>query len=152
MKHKTLYIGIDPGKNGGISAITCEGEPFSADKMPSTALELVETLEHVKECANRVHCVLEKVASSPQMGVVSAFSFGQGYGRIEGVLASLRIPYAVTSPQAWQKALGCMTGGNKNVSKTRAMQMFPAWKITHAIADSLLLAEYCRRQQVGAIQ
>jgi len=38
-----------------------------------------------------------------------------------------------------------MTGGDKNVSKRRAQELFPEIKITHAIADALLIAEYARR-------
>ena len=45
----------------------------------------------------------------------------------------------------WQKYLGCLTKGDKNVSKAKAQELFPDLKITHAIADSLLIAEYGRR-------
>jgi hypothetical protein len=38
-----------------------------------------------------------------------------------------------------------MSAGNKNVTKTRAAQLFPGVKMTHAIADALLIAEYGRR-------
>lgn len=148
MKHKTLYIGIDPGKQGGISAITATGEPFSADKMPESAADLIATLRHIQECCDVCHARLERVHSSPQMGVVSAFTFGQGYGRIEASLTALQIPHDIVRPQQWQKELGCMSKGDKNVTKTRAQSLFPAWKITHAIADSLLIAEYCRRAYV----
>ena len=49
-------------------------------------------------------------------------------------------------PQVWQKALGCMTGGDKNVTKRRAQELFPGHKITHATADALLIAHYGTKQ------
>lgn len=148
MKHSVLYIGIDPGKQGGISAITATGEPFSADKMPETPQDLIDALQHIKDCCASCHARLEVVHSSPQMGVVSAFTFGRGYGRLETALAALHIPYDIVRPQAWQKELGCMSKGDKNVTKARAQCLFPEWRVTHAIADSLLIAEFCRRAYV----
>jgi hypothetical protein len=88
---------------------------------------------------------VERVRSSPQMGVTSAFTFGCNYERVVMALVCAGIPYEEVTPQRWQKALGCMTGGDKNVSKARAQALFPHLKITHAIADSLLIAEYGRR-------
>jgi len=41
--------------------------------------------------------------------------------------------------------MGCLTKGDKNVSKRRAQELFPALKVTHAIADALLIAEFARR-------
>ena len=48
------------------------------------------------------------------------------------------------SPVKWQTAMGCRTGGDKNVSKAEAQRLWPSLKITHRNADSLLLAEYAR--------
>ena len=38
--------------------------------------------------------------------------------------------------------------GDKNVTKRRAQELFPGARVTHAVADALLLAEYCRRLEV----
>ena len=81
------------------------------------------------------------------MGVVSSFSFGRGYGNLEMALTAAGIPFERVRPQVWQKALGCMTKGDKNVSKRKAQELFPQLKITHATADALLLAEFGRRAQ-----
>jgi len=45
----------------------------------------------------------------------------------------------------WQKALGCMTKGDKNITKRLASELFPAIKCTHTVSDALLIAEYGRR-------
>ena len=76
------------------------------------------------------------------MGVVSAFTFGRGYGNIEMALTAAGIPFERVRPQVWQKALGCLTKGDKNITKRKAQELFPSIKVTHAIADSLLIANY----------
>lgn len=138
-------LGIDPGRNGGCAWIR-DGRPC-AEKLPESPYDLATILRGIirEESLGMVYAYVEKVSSSPQMGVVSAFTFGRGIGMIEGVLATLEIPVTFVRPQQWQKALGCLTKGDKNVSKLKTQQLFPALKITHAIADSLLIAEYGRR-------
>jgi Holliday junction resolvasome RuvABC endonuclease subunit len=81
------------------------------------------------------------------MGVVSAFSFGNGFGHLEMALTAAGIPFTRVRPQVWQKALGCLTKGDKNVTKRKAQELFPSIKATHATADALLIAQYGTTQQ-----
>jgi Holliday junction resolvasome RuvABC endonuclease subunit len=140
-------IGIDPGTNGGIAWIT-DGRAC-AEKMPDTLQDLWELIASVRLNSvtprTGIMAYIEQVHSSPQMGVKSAFTFGQGFGHLEMALTAAGIPFERVRPQAWQKALGCMTKGDKNITKRKAQELFPEIKITHAIADSLLIAEYGRR-------
>ena len=144
-----LTIGIDPGASGGIAFIPDNNSAKAwAVKMPETLADLWDLLvEQVSEDPDHrtLHACLEKVHSMPGQGVASSFKFGQGFGHLEMALTAARIPFTYVNPQKWQKELGCLTGGDKNISKARAQQLFPHIKVTHAIADSLLLAEYCRR-------
>lgn len=89
---------------------------------------------------------LEQVHSSPQMGVKSSFTFGNGFGHLEMALTAAGIPFERVRPQVWQKAMSCMTGGDKNVSKRKAQELFPHIKCTHATSDALLIAEFGRRK------
>ena len=142
MKHQTT-IGIDAGKNGGIAWIT--NGKACVEKMPDTLQDLwdlIRDIRHEEDCK----AYLEAVSSSPQMGVVSSFSFGRGYGNLEMALTAAGIPFERVRPQVWQKALGCMTKGNKNVSKSKAQELFPDRKVTHATADALLIAYYGTKQ------
>ena len=145
----TTWIGIDPGCNGGIAWIT-DGKAC-AEKMPDTLQDLWELLDNIASVCkyeNRCACVkayIEQVHSSPQMGVKSAFTFGNGFGHLEMALTAAAIPFERVRPQVWQKAIGCLTKGNKNITKAKAQELFPGIKVTHAIADSLLIAEYNRR-------
>jgi Holliday junction resolvasome RuvABC endonuclease subunit len=135
-------IGIDPGTNGGIAWIT-DGRAC-AEKMPDTLQDLWELVQDIQS-NGQCHAFVEQVHSSPQMGVKSAFTFGQGFGQLEMALTAAGIPFERVRPQVWQKSLGCMTKGDKNITKRKAQELFPEIKITHAIADSLLIAEYGRR-------
>jgi hypothetical protein len=135
-------LGIDPGTNGGIAWIT-DGKPC-VEKMPDTLQDLWELFRDIAS-EGECHAYLEQVSSSPQMGVVSAFTFGNGFGHLEMALTAAGIPFTRVRPQVWQKALNCLTGGLKNVTKKRAQELFPTIKCTHAVSDALLLAEYGRR-------
>lgn len=146
-----LAMGIDPGQNGSIAFIPERGDSWAV-KMPDTLADLWDELN--PNCGRgdemfgghtSVHCCLESVHSMPGQGVASSFKFGRGFGTLEMALTAAKIPFTYVTPQKWQKALECLTKGNKNVSKAKAQQLFPHLKITHAIADGLLIAEYCRR-------
>jgi len=135
-------IGCDPGTNGGIAWIT-DGKPC-VEKMPDTLQDLWELLRDIA-VEGQCRAYLEQVHSSPQMGVVSSFTFGNGFGHLEMALTAAGIPFERVRPQVWQKALNCLTGGSKNITKARAQELFPNIKCTHAVSDSLLIAEYGRR-------
>ena len=150
MKHGTI-IGIDPGANGGIAWIDYNGKAC-VEKMPDSLQDLWELICDITNYprssidGRSYKAYIEQVSSSPQMGVVSAFSFGRGYGNLEMALTAAGIPFERIRPQVWQKALGCMTKGDKNVSKRKAQELFPSLKITHATADALLIAYYGTKQ------
>lgn len=148
-----LHLGIDPGMSGGLAFIP-DNNPAKAwaVKMPETLADLWDTLIEFSLNGHgyvakyqRVHACLEKVHSMPGQGVASSFKFGQGFGHLEMGLTGAGVPFTYVTPQKWQKELGCLTKGDKNVSKARAQQLFPHLKCTHSISDALLIAEYCRR-------
>ena len=136
------FLGIDPGISGGLAIVNSLGELSDAVGFKN----LTETdindwmLAYPYSLA-----LLEKVHSMPKQGVKSTFTFGQSYGLLRGVLVANNLKREFVPPQVWQKALGCMTKGDKNVTKAKAQELFPNRKITHAIADACLIAEYARR-------
>ena len=141
------FMGLDPGKSGGIALISEDGEQAIAQKVTDSERDL---WLFFKEYSSEVQFAkLELVHSSPQMGVRSAFSFGS-YGFLRGILIASEIPFDEVRPQKWMKHLSCLTGGDKNVTKRKAQQLFPKLKITHAVADALLIAEYCRQIRLGS--
>lgn len=145
-----IYLGIDPGKSGGVVTLW-ENSEFAApkvDKMPDPA-GLLALLKDAASCptANEdgVICALELVHSMPHDGRSSLWKFARHYGHIEMALMAAKIPYRYVRPLEWQDEFDCRTGGDKRVSKAKAQELFPDIKVTHAVADALLLAEYARR-------
>jgi hypothetical protein len=138
-------IGIDPGANGSIAwqqnGKTC------VEKTPETLQDLFELLHSIHFSADSIcRAFLEQVHSSPQMGVKSAFTFGNGFGHLEMGLTAAGIPFERVRPQVWQKTMQCMSKGDKNVTKRRAQELFPDIKVTHATADGLLIMSYGLKQ------
>lgn len=147
-----VFIGTDPGKNGGLAVLNATGAILDLFKFTDATERDIHTyFADAKEWGRGepVWAVIERVSASPQMGVTSAFTFGRGYGFLRGCLIGCGIPFDEVAPQTWQKLLGCRTGGDKNISKAKAQQLFPDAKVTHAVADALLLAEYARRTKIA---
>jgi len=153
------YLGIDPGKAGGISLLGFQTRTSAPCVISAYKLENKtpnEIAEHLRELnsANDIRMgYIENVSSSPQMGVVSAFTFGKSYGFLIGLLCGINIPYEFVPPMTWQRALKCLTKGDKSISRAKAQQFYAKQlpKITNAIADSLLIATYCARKERGLL-
>lgn len=143
-----LIIGIDPGKSGGIAILYPDIAPI-VTKLDCTETDVRSWLMGNME--GKCFGYIESVHSMPKQGVASSFKFGQSYGFLRGLLVGIGIPFEEVTPQKWQKAMGCMTKGDKNVTKSKAQQLFPGVNVTHAIADALLIAEYGRRLRCGEL-
>jgi crossover junction endodeoxyribonuclease RuvC len=139
-------VGIDPGWNGGIGWINGEtGKPVGVVSFSnSTEADIISAVSTIAGGAEV--CYLEKVHSMPKQGVASSFKFGHIYGLLRGLVIG-RVRTIEVTPQAWQRSLGCLTHGDKNVSKAAAQRLFPGVKITHATADALLIAYYGYTQE-----
>jgi hypothetical protein len=156
-------IGIDPGKAGGIAVFPSMELPFTF-KMPPTMRDLFDELSSLDQIL--IHAYLEHLHPMPApkhdddsnkrsytRGTVSAFKSGVGYGALQMALTACDIPYEIVSAAKWQRVIGVtvpkgktMTATQKkNMHKEKAQQLFPNLKVTHAIADALLIAEYGRR-------
>jgi len=141
-----IHLGFDPGGSGGFAIVNHDGAFVHAQKFGD--LTERDIWNAVKEftLGNDIGLVMcEAVHSMPKQGVASSFKFGASYGFLRGILVASGVRYEFVSPQKWQTKLGCRTGGDKNKSKAAAQQRHPGEKITHAIADALLIAEYARR-------
>lgn len=141
-------IGIDPGASGAIALI--HSGIIHTVRMSETEADVAAFLIRWRELGDDMGMFgfLERVHSMPKQGVSSSFKFGASYGFLKGLLVGLRIPFEEVTPQKWQKAMGCLTKGDKNVSKQAAQRLFPQEKVVHATADAMLIAEFCRRELV----
>ena len=148
-----IYAGIDPGQSGGLAMID---NNVSVVKMPSTDQDIWNWFSNLKN--TKCFAVIEKVHSMPGQGVASTFKFGMGYGGLKMALTASGTPFEEITPRKWQKALGIVPRSKtesktefKNRLKAKAQQLFPDIKMTLAICDALLIAEYNRRNQKGIL-
>lgn len=151
------YIGIDPGQSGAASIVLERSRLITenqrvlhitfADKTEHDISYWFETVLTVYPRDN-IKAAIEKVHSMPKQGVSSSFKFGMSYGFLRGLIVAHKIPFVEVPPQTWQKSLGCLSKGDKNVTKAAAHKKWPmfASQITHKNADSLLIAEWLRLQ------
>jgi hypothetical protein len=151
------YIGIDPGKQGGLVLIGDDGG-VGYSVMPATDLDLWRWFQAWN--LEGAVAVIEKVHAFPAQGRSSCFEFGRGYGALRMALTAACIPFETVGPRVWQPAVGVPSkkGEPKKAHKERlrakAQELFPSlliWTEPHtkekqlAIADALLIAWYCRR-------
>lgn len=133
------YLGIDPGKHGACCAIiyTTErknGIVYTRDVIfldwpkDNTMAQIVGSLRLLQCQYNICGTVLEKVSAMPGQGVTSMFSMGQNFGRWEGILASLGIPYETLPPQTWRKGIVTKKDGDNPKAAVRTVieRLFPA--------------------------
>lgn len=162
MSDRIVYVGVDPGVSGGIACVDATGALVEVFKMPETEGEILNVIQLIGRGPGGSHvrrAVLERVnpgvfgagKDGQRMGVVSAFTFGRTIGLLRMALLASEIPFEEVMPVTWQTALGCRSRGDKNVTKSKAQQLFSYQKVTHATADALLLAEYCRRFNLGLV-
>ena len=139
------YVGVDPGKMGGIAWLTARfSRAEGLSKM--TDRDILDMFVEIKRDWPLCVAMLERVHAMPRQGVASTFKFGRIFGVLQMGLLAAEIPFREVPPHVWQRSLGCLSRGDKNVTKRMAQQIFPSQKVTHAKADALLLAEYCRRK------
>jgi hypothetical protein len=144
----TSVIGIDPGISGGISIFHLGKEP-KAFKMPPTHRDIADlVLGLFLEANKRAMTYLEQVNVLPHDGTRSAKTFMVNYGALQGILSAYRMPYKLVSPAKWQRAMQLKPQGErtktikKNEHKAAAQRLFPEIRMTHALADALLIGQY----------
>lgn len=141
------YIGIDPGANGALACVNDAGEVTDVLRLAKyTPREWFSVLSFFRRGYQPPHhCFIERVSAMPRQGVSSTFKFGYNAGMLEAFVVAAGIPYEFVAPATWQRGMKCLSRGDKNVTKKAAGALFPSEYITHATADALLIAEYCRR-------
>lgn len=110
----TIVFGFDPGLKGGIAVFDCANDRFSyVMGMPVNESGIdVNTLKtFLTKCTrqfpdHRYIAVIEKVGAMPGQGVVSMFTFGEGYGSLKTAVGYvLKTDVVLVTPQSWKKTV-----------------------------------------------
>jgi crossover junction endodeoxyribonuclease RuvC len=129
-----IIVGIDPGTTGAV-AWYHDGEIYRLEDLPMIEVKVGKSMRKQLQpsiLANMFfegseeigHVYLEHVQSMPGEGAVGAFSFGRGFGMIEGVIACMQTPYTLVRPAKWKAALG--VPADKGGARALACRRFPA--------------------------
>jgi hypothetical protein len=167
MRGTCFYLGIDPGVSGGMALVTSLQECVWA----CSRAKLVKT----RGLYNVWHSIKESHASFAALELVQGYMGGRSsrkggdgegdrashsgklmktLGEYEGMLVAADISYCTPSPQEWLRVYGLRREGRgdtewKNVLKAKAQSLFPKVKVTLAVSDALLIANYCRMRREG---
>lgn len=113
-------IGIDPGKNGGITTLY-KGKIVDVTNMPSNPRALYEYFLYLGLPHNyrgKLSIFIENVHSMPTDGSKAAFTFGKGLGHLEGVLACMGITELIrVNPKEWMNYFNLKRNKNDKESK-----------------------------------
>lgn len=128
----SCIIGIDPGNQGALAFLDPDNNLMRIVDMPTFTYETnkkrtkVDPYTIAREVMAQPvsNMYIEEVHASPQMGTVSAFSFGEGKGILLGVGAALGVPTTLTKPTQWKKQM--RVPADKRAAVQRASQLFPA--------------------------
>lgn len=148
-----MRIGIDPGASGAIVVMDDAFRLIEWTTMPTIKIGAQTRVNGAEVAAmlrgfTLADAYLEQVGAMPGQGVASMFSFGHAAGTVAGVLAAMCIPVTLVTPQSWKKRAGIASGSDKDAARSRAIQLWPAWRDLaakgkgQALADAALIARY----------
>ena len=129
-----IIIGIDPGLSGGIAVIDNNkvidlfDMPVMADgkknkKQLNSAL-LAKLIKEKTSNSSESAVIVEQVNAMPGQGVTSMFNFGQTFGAIKGICATLELPIFFVRPSKWKKHFE-LSNSSKDASRTKEIEMYP---------------------------
>ena len=172
-----IYLGVDPGLEGGIAVLSESGSLIALEEMPihrptrgRREFDLAGIMGALKRYRKQdeIFVTVEKLGAMPlrrggrQMGGAIA-NFNRGLSRgWQWLLVGLGVPHQLVSPQTWQRAMfvgTLVTSLPKHRSIVAATSLFPeqSWlrtprckKAHDGFTDAALIGEWGRRKRVGA--
>jgi hypothetical protein len=156
------FIGIDPGKKGGLVAIQQETTPdVRFNTMPATEVEIWRWFEpyssppirKIKE-SNGSFAIIEKIVPAFKgTGKAQMAKLFGSYMALRMALTAAGIKFQEVGASEMHRFLGIRARKKtekktdwKNRLKSESEKRFPNLKITHNTADALLIAYYCRER------
>ena len=175
MSNNKIYVGIDPGAKGFITAVV-NGKHDFLSISDNNVIEINKYLASLKS-QGEVVAIMEEVHAIFGSAAKATFSFGEIFGLLKGLLIANNIPYHLIPPKTWQKEIwtnsdvvvtykNVVVKGKTSVRKEintkatslkAAIRMFPTIDFRKTArcnkpddnkVDSLLIAEYGRRKNL----
>lgn len=139
------YIGIDPGKSGGISMF--QGKTIKAVKCPDSFgkmhLAFKEMLGDTAPCDTYVF--IEQVWAFPSDSNKSAFAFGTNYGAWQTIAEIEEVNIVLVRPRKWQKHFDTPKS-EKKIRKRWLKELAQSmcdFRVTFNTSDAILIGKYC---------
>lgn len=147
-------LGVDPEIHGGIALVLFEldrtPQLIAVADIPVTGLKAKERVDALAlrdwiRAQQPLHAVIERAQAMPKQGASSGYKYGRAVGALEAVIACCEVPLTIIEPTFWKKFHG-LRGGDKEGSRQRALQLFPAAhtllarKMDHGRAEAALIA------------
>ena len=162
-----IIIGIDPGVSGAICILN-DGKITEIYEMPTmidgkknkkqvNGAEITNIINKEIENEKDVKVVIEHVSAMPGQGVTSMFNFGQTFGAIKGICASLGLPIFYVRPAKWKKHFELLNS-SKDASRTKVIEMYPSFseqlrkKKDVNKADAILIARFFKESRAHFIE
>lgn len=150
----TTFVGIDPGKTGGITSLRGDGKLVWSKF--TTWQEMKSFIDSEVRMSDSVFVALEDVHGFPGMHVKAVTTFMKNAGGWEALLEVMGVSHSLIPPTRWQKnVLGVFPKGE---SKPRALafaqKYWPAQQFRKAHSgpiDAALLALYLQRLSLGQV-
>lgn len=148
------YLGIDPGKTGGMAVLRTDGTVMESTRMPDGPARIIDWIARACEVYSSLVMVVELSQAFPRQGIVSAFRYGRHFGTFEAAAHLLKIRYTEFSPVVWKKAMKVTNRKADSIAACR--RLFPTVELTpkgcrtehDGIAEALLIAEWARRKNL----
>ena len=100
---------------------------------------------------NKTVVVVEQVNAMPGQGVTSMFNFGQTFGAIKGISATLKLPIFFARPSKWKKHFE-LINSSKDASRRKVIEMYPSFAENYQKkkdvnkSDAILIARFLAKQ------
>ncbi len=156
-----IFIGIDPGKTGGVAVLNEEGDVVEVEVMKDLTwfCGYIKSLTEKKNEKAMIFIEKAQAMGIKINGTVSIFTYAQHFGELIGTLQTLGVPHEQVPPITWCKVMHVGTVGDRPKIKSRmaAQRIFPSenfknpdaprsTKDHEGIIDALLIAEFGRRK------
>ena len=140
------YIGIDPGKSGGICAY--HGKKVVAMKCPSTFGDMYLLLKTMIDDTppENVFVFIEQVWAFPSDSSKTAFAFGTNYGAWQTCAEIEECNITLVRPRKWQQHFETPKTDKKTRKRwlKELAQKECEFRVTFNTSDAILIAKYCK--------